>query len=357
MNLIIDHRTGSVNVDKFDGFELVLMYDSFASTFSTNFYFNPDNRDHAELACVTHFHDAIFQDEGEILLTGRILTQTFNKDAKPKLAQLAGYSFPGVFEDCQIPVDLYPLQSDNLTAAQIIRRIANRFKVTVVIDSSVSGLMNQIIEKSTANATQTIKSYFTEICKQLNIIITHNELGHLVFTRVNKNLKPLFHVGDGAGELDTSISLVFNGQGLHSPITVMKQANVDGGNASQFSINNPYVVPSVFRPKTVIQTSGTDNTVQQAAKNVLAAELMNIGINVSLDRWRVNGKIVRPGNFITILSKENFIYKKVEIFIRKVILTGDSKKQIAKLECVPKEAVTGETPVNIFVQPHLNSPI
>jgi prophage tail gpP-like protein len=353
MNLKIDHRIGVIDVEFFNGFKLDLSFDSVGSSFSTAFYLDPFNREQVEAACVSHYHEAIFQHEGETLLTGYILSQSFKRNANKQLTVIGGYSKPGVFEDCHIPPDLFPLQSDGLTILEIATKIANRFDIEIVVNPSVSAKMNRVISVSTSALGQTIKSYLTELCKQRDIVVTHDELGRLVFTQANTNTEPIFHVEKGI--LGRDISLVFSGQPMHSDITVMKQASVDTENASQATVENPYV-RIVYRPRVIKQTSGDDNSAADAARQALAAELRNVTLTIVTDRWTVNGKVIRPNNIISVKSPENYIYKKTNFFIQNVSLQGDAKNQTAILTCVVPEVYNGQVPKNIFVDAHENLP-
>ncbi len=357
MNLKINHRIGDgiVDVTYFNDFEIDLKFDSVASTFSFQALFDPYNRSHAELFCVSHFHEATLEHEGETLISGFLLGEEFKSSAVEELTHFAGYSKPGVFEDCEIPPTLYPLQSDGLSLAEIARKIAAPFHLNVIIDPLVSNAMNKPIDKSTASESQNIKSYLTEIATQRNIIMTHDELGNLVFTKAKTNLKPICHFEDGL--TGTSFRMSFSGQGIHSHITVMKQASEDGGNAGEYTIQNPYCpVRYVYRPKVVTQSSGTDITTEEFAKQQLAAELKNIKFIINTDRWKIDGKIIRPNNIITIFAPKIYVYKKIELFIESVKLKGNSTETTAELTCVLPCVYDGSAVKNVFVDAHDNFP-
>lgn len=363
MNLKIDHRLGVVDVKFFNNFSVTLKYDSVASTFGVDFYFDPTNQVHAELACVSHYHECILQHNGETLITGYILSQSFLSSDKKQMVKIAGYSKPGVLEDCEIPTSLYPLQSDGLTLREIAQKLIAPFGLGLVTDGVAKAESNQVftldekldktIVKSNAKESQNIKSYLTELATQRNIILSHDEKGNLVFTEAKTNNAPLFHVEQGV--IATSIKMNFNGQGIHSQITVIKQADSSGGDAGEFTIYNPYC-PIVFRPKVITQSSGDTNTIEDYAKNALAAELKNITVVITTDRWDINGKIIRPNSIITVYSPENYIYKKTKFFVESVSFTGDSEKQVATLNCVLPEVYNRQSPQNIFVDAHLNFP-
>ena len=357
MELKINHRIGNGIVDilYFNDFDIDLRFDSIASTFSFNAYFDPYNKSHAEIFCVSHYHEATLLHEGEVLITGYLLSQGFSYNPKKELTQLTGYSKPGFLEDSSIPPIIYPLETNGLTLSQIAHKIATPFKLNVIIDDSVSFMMNKVIDKTAPEPTQTCKDYLSELCTQKHIIITHNELGDLIFTKAKTNLKPIAHFEEGIA--GTTFKCSFNGQGIHSHITVMKQASSDAGNAGEYTITNPYCpVNQIYRPLVVTQSTGDDVTTEEFAKQQLANELKNIKIVINTDRWKIDGKIIRPNNIVTIFSPEIFIYKKVELFVESVKFKGNSTELTAELTCVLPSVYDGTTPVNIFVDTHLNLP-
>lgn len=281
----------------------------------------------------------------ELLLTGRILSHKFPREATKQLASLAGYSLPGVLEDCDIPTSIYPLQSDGLSIRQIASKLLKPFNLKMVVDASVSKLMDQTFETSTAGANQKIKGYLAEIASQKNIVVTHTEKGEVLFTSAKLNARPVISYEDGAPL--TSIVLNVDGQAMSSEITVMKQADSKAGNAGEATVYNPYVTNGL-RSRIKIQSSGTDIDSKLAAKNALADELRNIRLVITTDRWVVDGKILKPNNIISVLSPENYIYKKTNFFIETITFTGNNSQTIAVLNCVLPEVHNGNTPKNIF---------
>jgi prophage tail gpP-like protein len=345
MILKIDDRIRNRKVEFFNNFSLQLKYDSVASTFSFSFLYNPDNQEHVELGVIGHYHIGRLEHNGQLLVTGYILSNVFKDTEKKNLANFSGYSLPGVLEDSSIPVDLYPLQFDGLSLKEIAEKLVSKFDFNIVIDSSVRARMNQVFDVSTANEKQSIKQYLAELASQKNIILSHDEKGNLLFTQAKANQQPILNFDGGIPF--TSMTLKFNGQPMHSHITVMKQASSEGGNAGQSTIRNPYV-PFVFRPKTIIQSSGDDNDTSETAKMVLASELKNFKLTIVTDRWEIDGDIIKPNNIISVTNAEISLFKKTEWFIESVTLTGDEKKTVATLKCVLPEVYNGQTPKYIF---------
>ncbi len=348
----INDRLKIRTIKFFNDFTLNLRHDSIASDFSVSFYFDPTNHDQEELACVSHFHQALVEHNGELLISGFILSEVFNSSPVREMVSFTGYSLPGVLEDCQIPIEAYPLQSDGLTLRQIANKFVKPFNIKMIVDPSVSSRMDIVYPKTTANETQSVKDYLTELAAQRNIIISHDSNGNLLFTQAKTDQEPLFHVENGL--IGTSMTMAFSGQGMHSSITVIKQADKDGGNAGQATVINPYV-PIVYRPKVLTQSSGDDNSTLQAAKNALASELKNVVLTITTDRWEINGKIIRPNNIITVLNPELYIYRKTKFFIESIAFTGNQEQTTAVLTCVLPEVYNGKTPKNIFVDAHKNS--
>lgn len=332
-------------IEFFNEFEMSMKYDSVASTFSCRFYFDPKNGKIAELAHVGHYHKMTVEHNDETLITGFILSQSFFDSPVKSLASLGGYSLSGVLEDCEIPTSLYPLQSDGLTLREIAQKLIAPFGLAMVVDPAVSSKMDEVYDTSTASVTQTVKGYLNEMASQKNIIVSHTSAGALFFTKAATGKKPILDLQQGIP--GTTMSLSFNGQGMHSHITVVKEPDEDGGNAGESTITNPFV-PYVFRPRVITQNSGDDIDTEQCAKNALAAELKNIKLTITTDRWEIGGKVIKPNNIITVTDPEIFLYDKTRWFIESVSLKGDHISTTATITCVLPEVYDGNIPHNFF---------
>jgi prophage tail gpP-like protein len=205
--------------------------------------------------------------------------------------------------------------------------------------------MNAVFAKTTAGESDTIKAYLQKLASQKNIIMTHNEKGQLVFTEAKAKQKAVFHFEKNMP--GTSMSLSYNGQAMHSHITVVKQASSKGGNAGESTIRNPFV-PFVYRPKVMTQTSGDDIDTAQAAKNALAEELKNIAVTIVTDRWKIGDSIIKPNHIVTIQNPDIYLYEKTEWFIESVDFSGDAQKKTATIKLVLPEVYNGRTPKYIF---------
>ena len=130
----------------------------------------------------------------------------------------------------------------------------------MVVDPSVANKMNQTFKSTTASATQTIKDYLTQLASQKDIIMTHDSHGRLLFTKAKTDVEPIMQIDLTKPVPDgMTYSMEYNGQNMHSHITMQGQSSIDGGNAKEYTIRNPYVIGSVYRPKVMTQSSGDDN--------------------------------------------------------------------------------------------------
>jgi len=350
MKLSIDDRFENRDVKFFNKFSLNLVWNSPASSFSFESYFDPFNIEHKEIYAPSHFHGCKLEHNGELLLTGTILSHNFSQKVTQTMVSLSGYSRPGVLNDCEIPPSMYPLQFDGLSLASIARRLTPRFKVGVVIDPSVSGPMNKSFKVTTASDSQNIASYLSGLAKQKNIVLSHTELGELLFTEADTKSEPILNFDTTDGTVPaTDFDLNFNGQNMHSHITMQKQADDEGGNAGESTIRNPYVVGSfAYRPTVKSQSSGDDNDTPLAAKRALSNELKDLKLTIKIHDWVVNGKIIKPNNTITIIAPHLFIYNKETFFIESINFTGDETSETAVLNCVLPSVYDDSTPVNIY---------
>lgn len=335
MELRINDRIRTRKVEFFNDYSIGLRYDSMASSFGFNGYFNPNNREHIELYCIGHYHIAYLEHAGETILTGNIVSHEFSGASKKEVAKFSGYSLAGVLEDCNIPPSLYPLQSDGLTLREIASKLIKPFGLSMIVDPAVASAMDEPYEKTTAEPTESIKEYISKLAAQKNVITSHNAKGHIVFTRANTGKTPILHFDSTRKDAIpfNTMGFSYNGQGMHSHIHVIRQASKDGGNAGESEIRNPYV-PFVYRPTVIIQSSGTDIDTDKAARMALSAELKNLRLVISTDRWEgPDKKILKPNNLITVINPEIYLFKKSTWFIESIDFKGNQQETTATLTC------------------------
>lgn len=347
ISLRINDRLRSREVRFFNSYKIGLKFGAIASTFSFDFFYDPENKEQKELACIGHYHICSLMFGNELVMKGNMISTGFKSQDSRQMAAIGGYSLAGFLEDCSIPKECYPLEYSNLSIKQIADKLCQPFGIAVAVSDSVKAAMDAPVEKITMEPADKVKDVLSKLAAQKNIILTHTPNGNILFTKAAPNAPAIAHFEPGQPGA-TTYEMVFNGQAMHSHIIAMKQAASGGGNAGESApLRNPYVIGSVYRPLTVVQGSGDDIDTEQFAKNTLAAELRNISWKITTDRWLIDKKIVRPGSIITCYNPEIYLFKKTRLFIDSVELSGDQTSATAVLNCYLPEVYNGETPVYI----------
>lgn len=339
-------KVAGQKVDFFNNVGVQLRHDAVASGFAFSFAFNPDNPVHRKICKPCAYYPVSIEQDGETLLTGTLLNADFIDGAVPGMVELKGYSKTGVLEDSNIPDSVYPLQSDNINLKNITEKILKPFGIKLVVDAAVAADAAKVYKNSTGGDTQSIKSYLSELAAQRNILITHNELGDLVFTRSKAAAQSIFDFKQDTKGVGFRLSV--DGRGMHSAITVQRQANKSKLElAVEEKATNPYAAAS-FRPRVERQSSGDDLNTKQAAQNLVCSELQNIKLSIEVEGWTLGGKIVRPNNVVTVLNPRVYCYRRTDWFVEAVEFMGNEIEQRCVLTCVLPEVYNGRVPKNIF---------
>lgn len=348
----------------FDEVSVDTSLDAVASTFGFTARFDPDNALHKELFRPLSYHKVEFlHDDGKPISTGTLLTHTFNASATPELVSVGGYSLGGVLEDCQIPHELYPLESNNRSLKEIATRLLNYFGLKLIVYNEVSKECNQVIPKSVAEPEESIKDYLAKIAAQKNVIISHDVYGNVIMFRPKPNDAPKMLFTD---ENTTNISLDVNGQDIHSSITTLRQpkssgsskggilsddydplAESGGKKANQIllpvdTVVNPMI--RIKRPKVDKLSSGDLGDIRKGAENGIASELKNISVAISINRW----ENISIGDMVEVISPKNFLYQRTKMMVSQTTINENESSKTSSITCVLPETFTGNKPKNIF---------
>lgn len=350
--------------------------DAVASTFAFRGLYDPTNPTHRELFKPLSYAKVEFFDGEQLLSTGRITNWAPDSTSITNLYALAGYSLPGVLEDCNIPFVQYPtvsggdgiqvvsLESHGLSLEQIIRKLIKPFGLNFIVYDSVAKECAQIIPKAVGRPEEKIKDYICKIANQKNIVISHDIHGNLIAFRPDAKAAPRLSLNP---QNTLSMQPVIDGQGMHSHITCIRQPtkgdgsdpfsatnegeSFDGGGdstdkklkvSSMDTVLNPLV--GVFRPLVDVLSSGTFYDTHRAALNRRSAELKNIKVNFSLDHWEK----VSVGDIVEIVDSEIFLDNKVRMVLESTVISESADRKTMTGTLVMPETFTGDTPVNIF---------
>lgn len=328
----------------FNDFTVALNYNGIASGFSFSGLYDINNAEQKALFKPLQYHDVEVYYKDILILTGTALSTNTGISDKKELATISGYSKPGVLEDSELPLSLYPLEFDGLTLKEITEKVIAPFGLKLTVDEVVKAEVNKIFETISIESNQTIKDFLASLAKQRNVVLTHNAKGEVVYTRLNINKPSIATYRQNIPT--TNIALSVNGQGLHSEISTQKQATLDSDVAGEATIKNTLI--PVYRPTVKDQDSGDNNDTENAAKMVRGAELRNIKLNVDTDRWQwFDGKklhIIKPNEIIDIIAPDIFLSDRTRFFVERVTLSGDEKSTTAGIECVLPETYSGDEP-------------
>jgi prophage tail gpP-like protein len=308
----------------FSSYSISLKYNSIADTFSfsalSNILDKVLNYDKVE----------IFDDNNELLITGTILNDNFKISPNPEVENFAGYSKTGILEDCNISPNNYPLQKNNLNFNELVTDLLNPFNLNFIVDSSVTEQMNKVFKQTTAKITESIAAYINRLANQRNIALSHTAKGELLFIRPNISKLPTvasFNSNTENGVFNKSIT--FNGQSLHSEITLMPQASEGNEDGGQFTIKNPFC--KEFRPMVKIQTSDTGFTSKEAARKALSAEIASIKVPIKTTQF------IKPDSIVEIFIEEK-MNEPALFFVEQTDISRNANSgEIYNLTCVLKD--------------------
>lgn len=371
-------------VTQFNNFQMNRPFNSLASTFSFDFYFDPSNKEHAEIVCVSHMHECQIFYNGKLELTGYILCQTFKDTGKPEWVPISGYSKAGVLNDCDTDAD-QSLETDGLSLRQIINKTIAPFRSNGIRVVYGNGDVDSIFvnkedaddpladdeesAKSAKEVSQNIGSYLSELAKWKGVVLSHDTRGNVWVKRPNTKSTPVLNLDMSDGSSDAfkipgiQMEFVFNGHALHTKITGVQQADEDAGvNASKFTRTNPLIPIKesvLYRPRTFIVDSGNQFTMQQAVDYEMGTEVREaVRLTIDLGTASLNGQLIRPDVMVSVKNRNIFAYKKIDWYVESVSTTIDAGKEVCSLNCVLKFGYDFNYGAleNVWVDPHSDLP-
>lgn len=345
MELIINDRIRSRTIKFFNEINILLRYDAVASSFRFGYYFNADNPELKDMSCIGHYHIATIRHNNQTILTGNVLSEEFDDANTQSLNTMSGGSLPGVLEDCNLTTSI---QFNTSSLLSITEQIVKPFGLKIKYDPSLQADLSSTYQQVQAKPTDNIKQYLSELAAQKNIILSHDEFGNIVFRKARPGRLPDMNFTKSPS---MNMKLSFNGQGIHSDITVMEQADFDSEiQTTVNTVKNPYVIGTVYRPKTIVKTSGdTEVDLKETSKNAVAQELRNLQLMIKIEGWMTNmSKIVMPGMVLSVQNKNIYLYKKMNWFVETVELVKDSKMEECTINCVPTPVYDGSDPTYPF---------
>lgn len=313
MKIIINEQEYS----KFTRFFMQQTFDAFASSFSI--YGESGTMPQEMLYAPIRIYD----DDDNLMLTGNVINYFMSLEAKKDQVSIGGYSTPGILEDVNYPNEMYPIQMNLMSHAMVIKKVCDFFKIKYVLHENILDIVNREKLKTGISPTQSIKSFLAAIMSQDHVFITHDEYGVLHFLRPEKQNAIKVNEND---DYVMGIDYRLNGQLLHNPITLRKQ--VGKMDVGYKTINNPLCKAN--RPRTVIMQNGFYKDMEEAAKNILSAELSSIKYYIKMSKY------IKPGTLISLTSDTLNIHDR-ELFVENIRINIMGRIDNYSISCVPKE--------------------
>lgn len=387
---------------------LAMKYDSVSDLFSIKVYFDPTNKQQKTIFRPGTYPTCKITHGGVLILTGTVLNYKFSSAGNPpkQLVTLSGYSWTGILDDNNMSafVDSKPgaisTQFNNLTLPQIAKQMCDGLNLQLAplaADLQSDTALNVPYPKVNIEQSMTMADFLNELCKNKNVVLSHDAQGRLVIAREKVNnivttsttfvridqvprspqiagapsftasktttsTKPrgvLYNFKDNDPAILktqrpdgswTGMDLDYNGQQLHTYIEVVgeqsgtdKEGNVEPkANTLQAFVQNPFVnftytdkgFKGYHRYRREIQKSGDDNDTKLTAQSVLKDELKNIVLTIDIQGWTLGGNLVIPNQLVTVYNPELYLYSSQKWFIQEVVFYGDEKVEMATLTCV-----------------------
>lgn len=357
-------KIGNRVITKWLNFTFTQTYDSVADAFSLSVYFNPADPADRALYVPGGYKKVEITNNGELLMIGTIVKHSLSSAPTVQAMTIGGYTRSGVIEDCQ-QIWGNSTQFNGMTLKEICEKVLQPFGLKVLVDFDVSDVANAVSPyQPIIEPDMTIKEFISEMCKGKNVVLSHDAEGNLLLSRANTNQESVAFI-DGSIPV-TSMSLNFDGTGMHKFIQAVGQANTDSQNASQTnkSIENPYVLSTAyyvktvpfdsgFRPGVYKQSVGDANFTPLTERQYLSQELKNIELRIEIEGWELGGRLVRPNTIITVRNPDVFLYQPTRWFIKQVTYKSDNVAQTATIECVVPEAFEKGDVKNVFTGSNL----
>ena len=335
----------------FSTVNVTLKLDTIASTFSfTGLKIDSENskilfKPLTYYPCEVWFVDEVLN-INQKLITGTILNPSNSVQRNIELTNMAGYSLTGVFEDVNIPPDMYPLQFDGLGLDKIAKKICDKFGIQLFIFDNAKTDAAKAFTQTKAQPEKTIKTFLSEIARARNITLAHDNLGRLLLYKVLAQIPPKVKIN----ETDKNVirmSCSPNGQAVHSEITVIKQSSTTDTNSGQATVKSPFVT-NVKRPKVQILRFGENIDCEKSATAIASSEAKAFPVIIEYQGWTIQNFLIRSGFYIEVEAPSIF-WEKTKMVVESISFNADAKNGrtlsiTAVLPCVYTGVLPGKSP-------------
>lgn len=351
-----------INEKEYFGFtvnNISLMYNAICSTFSFSGLsdYSPEPYSYAKVKVYI----------GNILLLeGNVINNQYTHSAKPTLVSISGYSKAGILEDCTIPLSAMPMQLDNMSLNEICNKLLPLFGLTFTHELSVDDKINKDLrikvktgekkkgrnkmaekfEKVNFEYDMSIKEFIVKLATEKGIFVNHlsgyyKTIGDIHFTDSSSDNLTSEFLFDENNIIEGSLS--YDGQIMHSEISILGQTKKNEKYNAEYTLNNPYV-KNISRPIIHTLKYGGSYNVSDYARLKLSEELKSIKLTLKVK------KFVMPGILITVKSDKLKIKKGYDFFVEQTDINSTPTGNTYTLTCTLKDVYSVKPVTNIFEQ-------
>lgn len=280
---------------------------------------------------------------GSLQFTGTLVTSTAAGVAGGATVNVTGYGFPGVLNDCTVPISGFPIELNGLNLNQIAVELAGFYDVGVIFNADPGAPFRRV----KLAPEQTILSFLSDLAKQRNLVITDNSTGELVFTQAVDTGSPVAALKQGVQPLLGVTQESQNPQQFFSHVTAIKTTKL-GSRGAGYTVTNPHG-QGAFRSSNFLLENARKSDAKIAATSRYGRMLANaVAYTVDVATWRdPSGNLWEPNTTIKVEYPDCMIYSEYEFLIRDVTFEQTANSEVARLSLVLPGSFTGEAPESL----------
>lgn len=279
---------------------------------------------------------------GEKLFSGTAVLITPSIDSDKKTVQMAGYSIPGVLNDCTSPADTEFREFDGFNLRDIASSLCAPFGLSVKFDAEPGSVFDRVAN----DPDKKVLPFLIDLAQQRNLVVSSSEDGQLLCRQSVATGSPVAVLRQGEPPL-VSVLPSFSPQDYYSHITAIEPV-ATGADGSQYTVKNSRL-KGVTRPFNFLVEDTQTGDIKQAAEAKASRMFAGaVSYGATVVGWRdPAGNLWKPNTTIKLLAPDAMVYTEYEFAIRSVVFERGSEQSTASLELVLPGSFRGELPESL----------
>lgn len=279
-------------IEFFDNVAYSSQIDAISSSFSFDTFFDIKTYEFAKIEVLRN---------NTLIFTGKVISKTIPNEVTPKPINYKCYSLTGILEDSTLPLDSYPIQTQDKSLKEIVQKICDSFNVTVKFDSSASSDLNAVYTLQDQSPDEKAIDIINKLCSQRNLLLTHNVKGELIITKKLSETQGILN-----NILQSNKS--YNYRNFYRNYVILGQQGIQS-DASRKSVSKFSVIDEK-RNITKIQSDGDSDVSQKQADAFKYDSYKSNTFDVQLNDEFVNiGQIYIVNNVKCVCNSVNYNYR------------------------------------------------